>query len=122
MKTKMDEFIKKLEEKCPNWNIKELENGLEIQQYTNAGEDFSFEAEGSTLKEIADSIYNYYEGFDPEEHVKDWIIAEQSGVKGVPSLFTLVEDSKKLDEDLEDLSIKATEAVNELEKEDEESL
>lgn len=109
----MDEFIKKLEENFPNWDISKTDTGIEFHQYTNAGEDFSFDIEGKTKEEIAKGIKDYYEDFDPEEHVKDWIEAKENGVKGVPSIFALVEDSKDLDKDLEDLAIKIWGIANE---------
>ena len=110
----MDEFIKRLEEKLPNWNISKTGMGLNFRQYTNAGEDFSFDVDGEMPEEIVEGVKNYYEEFDPEEHVKDWIEAQENGVKGVPSLFALVEDSKTLDGELEDLSIDIVKIFNEL--------
>ena len=109
----MDEFIEKLEEKFSNWDISKTNSGIEFHQYTNAGEDFSFEVEGTTPDEIVKGVEKYFEDFDPEEHVKMWIEAKENGVKGVPSIFALVEDSKDLDKDLEDLAILVSSLVNE---------
>ena len=109
-------FLDMLQDACPNWDILDLvdvgNKGLSFH-LTNVEEDFSFEINDcSSPSQIANDIKSYYEDFDPEEHVEMWIIAKHDGKKGIPDVFTLVEDSKQIDEDLQDLMIKAEKEVN----------
>lgn len=84
------------------WNITEYEDGtLNFQQFSPAGEDFSFDVN----KECAvQEIYKFYEDFDIDEHILKWAEAKLAGVAGIPSLRRLVIDAENIDDMLEKLA------------------
>lgn len=79
------------------------EKCVEFSKYSPAGEDFSFEVWYLHVSEISDKIMEYYEGFDPEEHVMLW--ANSAGSNGVPSLRELMEDADAIEEMIRELAI-----------------
>lgn len=76
---------------------------VEFEKYSPAGEDFSFEVWYTHVSEIPEKIREYYEDFDPEEHVMLW--ANSAGRNGVPSLRRLMEDADAIDEMIRELAI-----------------
>lgn len=96
----MDDLIDVIEEM--GWSVHDYEDDLEIAHVSNAGEDFSFPVcKEDSLQKTIDSICEYCEYFDPEEHAKLW--GEHSGTRGVPDLDTLMEDAKDIELSLEEL-------------------
>lgn len=100
-------------------NLKE--SYLEFTGSSPAGEDISFSIDFDAKKlpceqiqKIIDELGSYYECFDTEEHVTMLLEAKNNGLSGVPDVETLVEDAKKIDKILENLS----EFVHELPKQD----
>lgn len=77
---------------------------FEFQQESPAGEDFSFYIEAKSPDELIHLIFEYAEDFDSEEHAEMWIQAKKSGVSGVPSIKTLVEDADAIQEMLDKLA------------------
>lgn len=89
------------------WTVREDSDGsVEFAQYSPAGEDFSFTVDAAN---VADGVANYYEDFDPEDHVAMWLNARQSGVAGIPSVYELVHDADEIESMLEDLAIRIKE-------------
>lgn len=85
------------------WNVYCGDDGyVELSQCSGAGEDFLFTVSANNLIE---DVKDYAESFDSEEHAAMWYNAGQSGVRGVPSLHTLVKDADEIQEMLEDLAI-----------------
>lgn len=90
------EIIDAIEEQ--GWSIKEYgkEDLAEISQYSPAGEDYSFTVSISNIKE---DIYNQYDGFDCDEHIRLMMNAT-----GAPSIQRLCEDAEDIAEMLKKLS------------------
>lgn len=94
---KIKEIAERLE-----WKVDEHDDGtVEFRKYSPAGEDFSFTV---NAKEAAKEIYEYYDGFDVDEHIEMWIEARKSGTPGVPSTRRLVEDAEDISEMLKELA------------------
>lgn len=86
-----------------DWNVYCNGNGcVELAQSSPAGEDFSFTVSENNLIE---DVKDYAESFDSEEHAAMWYDAGKRGVRGVPSLHTLVEDADEIQEMLNDLAM-----------------
>ena len=85
------------------WNVYCGDDGyVELSQCSGAGEDFSFTVSENNLIE---DVKDYAESFDSEEHAAMWYDAGKRGVRGVPSLHTLVEDADEIQEMLNDLAM-----------------
>lgn len=78
------------------WSIDIRKNGseknVEFQQYTPAGEDFSFTAYGKTPEAVAADALEYARGFDRDEHVRSVM-----DMRGAPDLETLVGDAHEIE-------------------------
>ena len=115
-----DKLKKAIEAKADElgWSIyRDDEGGWDFGKYSPAGEDFSFYVGG---EDIVKEVYEYYEGFDPDEHAKMWIEA-QGRVSGVPSsIRTLIDDAEAIDEMLKELADTHVDLEQELGDEDEE--
>lgn len=83
--------------------IREYEEGMsvEMQFYSDAGEDFYFTVDCETKEDLGDAIKEYADDFDIDEHVEMWL---GSTVSGVPSAVELVEDAKNIKEFLFDVA------------------
>ena len=80
------------------WNLTLLDNNdVEIGQYSPAGEDFAFTLYGDEdyVKQIIDFAHN----FDVDDHVQMWI-----GGNGAPSISTLVDDARDIQNMLNELA------------------
>lgn len=87
-----------------DWTIHKDENSVDFQQYSSAGEDFSFTACGSTPDEIVEDVRSYYFDFDVDEHVK-----EVMDMEGSPSsLSILIDDAQEIERNIETLLIALT--------------
>ena len=85
------------------WNVYCGDDGyVELYQRSGAGEDFLFTVSANNLIE---DVKDYAESFDSEEHAAMWYDAGKRGVRGVPSLHTLVEDADEIQEMLNDLAM-----------------
>ena len=94
---KIGEIAERLE-----WEVVKYDDGtVDFRKYSPAGEDFSFTV---NAKEAAKEIYEYYDGFDVDEHIEMWIEARKNGVSGVPSTSRLVEDAEAISEMLKELA------------------
>ena len=84
------------------WKVTEYEDGiLEFQQFSPAGEDFSFDVN----KECAvQEIRKFYENFDIDEHIERWVKSRLAGVTGIPSIRRLVIDAEDIADMLEELA------------------
>lgn len=78
------------------------DGSVELYQFSPAGEDFGFTVSANNLIE---DVKDYAESFDSEEHAAMWYDAWKRGVRGVPSLHTLVEDADEIQEMLNDLAM-----------------
>ena len=72
------------------WNIYESKDFIELQQYSPAGEDFSFSV---SKKNTVNEIIDYASNFDEEEHAVMWYGQN----RGEPSsLRTLLKDAHEI--------------------------
>ena len=81
------------------WSIHKNEEGYELSQYSDAGEDFSFYV---YKKELANNIAEYANSFDVELHASMWYNAERRGQPD--SLLDLIKDAMGIQNMLNELS------------------
>lgn len=77
-----------------------------FQQYSDAGQDFSFEAEmkNGDVETLIQSISDFYEGYDPDEEAILWIGPDGHGRNGAPSRLTeIIKDMEQCEEMVKDL-------------------
>lgn len=92
-----------------DWNVYVINDNenrfeLEIEQWSNAGEDLVFSIISKlNVRDIAKELSYLYESFDVEDHVAMWLEAKSNGVSGVPDVTTLVDDAREIEEMLYDL-------------------
>ena len=72
---------------------------VEFEQYTPAGEDFSFVACGETPEEVAADAMEYARDFDRDEHVRFVM-----DMRGAPDLETLVGDAHEIETMVQELA------------------
>lgn len=101
MKTLKEKHIKILEENEVYISSYTDDGRVELEWFTPAGEDFLICAE---VQNFADSLYEFYEDFDVDEHVEMLLEAKRHGLGGVPGVSVLVRDAEKIDRFLELLS------------------
>lgn len=94
-----------LNEMQSDWYVKLTGDYITIYNQ-NVDEDFSEEIElPQTLQEIEEALWSLYNNFDVDEHVEMWLEAKFNGdVDGIPSARVLVEESERIDRDLEELA------------------
>lgn len=88
---------------CENlgWYVLTGKNEIMLEQFSPAGEDFFFYAD---KKKFAESITEYTEDFDADEHAEMWV-KNMNTVKGVPqSIRTLIDDADAIKQMLMELS------------------
>ena len=79
-----------------DWGIDYNDDGsIYFSKYSPAGQDFGFEVGGNTLEELANNIYDYYEGYDVSYEASLWLDNSGHGTNGAPY------DMKDLYEDME---------------------
>lgn len=90
------------------WSVDVDESGITFSQYTNAGQDFSFYVDKN--KDIAEEVYDYYEGYDPSAEALLWCDSSGHGKRGAPyHLKDIIADM----EDAEAMVLKLYEAIKE---------
>lgn len=85
------------------WYDEDGDKLAEFSKYSPAGEDFSFWVWYTHVSEIPEKVMEYYEEFDPEEHVMLW--ANSAGQNGVPRLRELMEDADEIEGMIRELAI-----------------
>lgn len=93
------------------------ENKVEFtfSQYTDFGQDFSFEAtmKDNNIYTLMDEVYDYYEGYDPDEEAMLWVGPDGHGKNGAPYRLTdVVKDMEQCEQMVKDLSDALSEANN----------
>lgn len=89
------------------WSINESRDGVELSQFSPAGEDFLMviNCNPDNDEEFLREIKGYYEDFDPEEHATMWVEAKREGVRGVPSLRILIDDADRINDMIRELVV-----------------
>lgn len=80
------------------------DGGFDVEWWSPEGEDVCVSLNGKTMRELADSAKDAYEGFDPDDHAATIYHAKHYGsvdqqrfYAGAPSKLTdLVEDAKAI--------------------------
>lgn len=90
-----------------DWTITPIGNGfVELQQYSPAGEDFSIVAE---TDRFCESIIDYYNSFDPDEHAAMWAEAKYEGRDdSIPGIRELIKDADDIQDMIERLAHELT--------------
>lgn len=83
--------------KARDWDYNLYDDTVELQWYSPAGEDFW--AGSFSIDNLADELYDFYQGFDAEQHVMSVY-----GMAGAPGLRELIDDAEQIDSELRYLS------------------
>lgn len=86
------------------WDKEVTEKYVEFSQYSPAGEDFSFCIFYYRLSNIPMKIYDEYEEFDIDDHVRMWLEAKANGMRDVPNARVLVKDAEDIEQMILDLA------------------
>ena len=81
-----------------------MEKYASFSGYSQAGEDLEFVEFYDSLDELPMKLFERYQDFDTEEHVKMWLEGKSNGVGGVPDVETLVKDANWIENFLLELS------------------
>lgn len=78
------------------WEIeKDSDNTYMLQQFSNAGQDFSITISGKSANELIDSIYSCYENFDVSYETYLWLDSTGHGKNDAPyELEDILENMK----------------------------
>lgn len=86
-----------------------------FSQRTDFGQDFSFEAtmKDNNIYTLMDEVYDYYEGYDPDEEAMLWVGPDGHGKNGAPYHLTdVVKDMEQCEQMIKDLSDALSKANN----------
>ena len=105
-------LVTDLNEMQSDWYVKLTGDYITIYNQ-NVEEDFSEEIElPQTLQEFEEALWSLYNNFDVDEHVEMWLEAKFNGnVDGIPSARVLVEESERIERDLEELARLFSDAI-----------
>lgn len=81
--------------------INENEVEFTFSQYTDFGQDFSFEAtmEDYDIYTLIEAVNDYYEGYDPDEETMLWVGPDGHGKNGAPYRLTdVVKDMEQCEQ------------------------
>lgn len=98
-------------EKTQNFDKKTIERYVEFECESPAGEDVVVTEYYSRFDDIPAALYERYDDFDVEDHVKMWLEAKERGTKGIPDVRTLVEDAEWQEQAILDLSFALRDAL-----------
>ena len=103
-----EKFLDKVSDKTNvNYSMhKQRDNSyvIEMEYWSSLGEDvvITLVIDELTKDSIREEMWNYYEGFDPEEHAAVWF--NMHGKHGAPtSLRALLDDADKQDSKLKEI-------------------
>ncbi len=77
-----------------------------FSQYTNFGQDFSFEAtmKDNNIYTLIQEVNDYYEGYDPDEEAMLWVGPDGHGKNGAPYRLTdVVKDMEQCEQMMSNL-------------------
>ena len=102
MKKLKKKYIDILEKNDFNISSYTDDGRVEIEFYSPAGEDFIFCV---NVNDFSDSVTEYVNNFDPDEHTEMWVHAKYNGQTGIPTIRELIHDADVIEQKLFDLSI-----------------
>ena len=73
--------------KSIGWNVTKDGDCIELSQYTNFGQDFSFSVYANSSKDYIEQVYDYYNNYDPSSEALLWCDEFGHGKNGAPYLL-----------------------------------
>ena len=99
-------FIDAVEEL--DWSCKDAGSNVELENWSPAGEDLIIYVDKGQWVE---DLFDNYQYFDKEEHIKMLLDAKANGFRGVPDIDTLIEDADDILQMYKELADKVAEAA-----------
>lgn len=84
------------------WSVTKDSYDIELQFYTDYGQDFSFSVNRN--EDYVKQVYDYYNSFDPDEEALLWVDDSGHGKNGAPyRLKDIITDMEEVENQLEKL-------------------
>lgn len=84
------------------WSVTKDRYDIELQFYTDYGQDFSFSVNRN--EDYVKQVYDYYNSFDPDEEALLWVDDSGHGKNGAPyRLKDIITDMEEVEDELEKL-------------------
>lgn len=84
------------------WSVTKDSYDIELQFYTDYGQDFSFSVNRN--EDYVKQVYDYYNSFDPYEEALLWVDDSGHGKNGAPyRLKDIITDMEEVENELEKL-------------------
>jgi hypothetical protein len=84
------------------WSVRKDRYDIELQFYTDYGQDFSFSVNRN--EDYVKQVYDYYNSFDPDEEALLWVDDSGHGKNGAPyRLKDIITDMEEVENELEKL-------------------
>ena len=84
------------------WSVTKDVYDIELQFYTDYGQDFSFSVNRN--EDYVKQVYNYYDSFDPSAEALLWCDDDGHGKNGAPYLLKdIIADMEEVEQKLEQL-------------------
>ena len=84
------------------WSVTKDRYDIELQFYTDYGQDFSFLVNRN--EDYVKQVYDYYNSFDPDEEALLWVDDSGHGKNGAPyRLRDIITDMEEVENELEKL-------------------
>lgn len=84
------------------WSVTKDRYDIELQFYTDYGQDFSFSVNRN--EDYVKQVYGYYDSFDPDEEALLWVDDSGHGKNGAPyRLKDIITDMEEVEKELEKL-------------------
>lgn len=84
------------------WEVTKDRYDIELQFYTDYGQDFSFSVNRN--EDYVKQVYDYYDSLDPDENALLWVDDSAHGKNGAPyRLKDIITDMEEVEKELEKL-------------------
>ena len=84
------------------WSVTKDRYDIELQFYTDYGQDFSFSVNRN--EDYVKQVYDYYNSFDPDEEALLWVDDSGHGKNGAPyRLRDIITDMEEVEKELKKL-------------------
>lgn len=81
------------------WSVTKDRHDIELQFYTDYGQDFSFSVNRN--EDYVKQVYDYYNSFDPDEEALLWVDDSGHGTNGAPyRLMDIITDMEEVKNEL----------------------
>ena len=95
------------------------EYNVEMEKLSPAGEDFYFSISYRDAAGFVREVREFYNEFDPDEHIEELIVAKHNGLRDVPRVSVLFNDSEAIDAMLLELTDALSDAYSHMEDDEE---